>query len=46
MEQSIVRVQTILDNFSTEFKLAVAETRATMLEGLLKKEPKEGNDLD
>jgi hypothetical protein len=46
MKQSIDRVQTILDNFSTELQFTVAVTRATMLEGLVKKEPKEGNDSD
>jgi hypothetical protein len=46
MKQSIYRDQTILDNFSTELQFAIAVTRATMLEGLVKKEPKEKNDLD
>jgi chromosome segregation and condensation protein ScpB len=44
MKQSMHRVLTILDNFSTKFKLAIAETRATCFEGLFKKEPKKGND--
>jgi hypothetical protein len=46
MKQSIVQVQTILDNFSTKLQLVVAVTRATFFEGLVKKERKEGNDLD
>jgi hypothetical protein len=46
MKQSIVWAQTILDNFSAKFKLAIAETRATIYEGLFKKEPKEGKDSD
>jgi hypothetical protein len=46
MRQSLDRVTTNLDNFSTYIELVIVKNRATMLEGLLKKDSKEETDSD
>jgi hypothetical protein len=46
MKQSIVWVQTILNNISTKLQSTVAKTMVTMVEEFLKKGRTEENDLD
>ena len=46
MKQSIVWVQTILNNIRTELQSTIAKTVATMLEEHLKKGSKEESQLD